>query len=113
MRSEKARRAKKSKKFFLFLCHSCPFCFCVRPKRSNARERLRGCLTGQPVAGARGADRKSAGVQHVALRPLETMKIDRIYKIYRIRMKKINPVNLVNPVYFLKSLHAGRGALKE
>jgi hypothetical protein len=39
------------------------------------------------------------------LRRSETKKIDRIYKIYRMRRKKINPVNLVNPVYFLRSLH--------
>jgi len=37
------------------------------------------------------------------------MKIDRIYKIYRMRMKIINPINLVNPVYFLRGFHVGRG----
>jgi len=36
-----------------------------------------------------------------------------IYKINKMRRKKIYPVNLVNPVYFLRSINASRGALKE
>jgi len=44
------------------------------------------------------------GVQQVALRRSEAMKIDGIHKINKMR-KKIHHVNLVNPVYFLRSFH--------
>jgi hypothetical protein len=55
----------------------------------------------------------SIGVQHVALRRLETKKMGRIYKINKMRRKKINPVDLVNPVYFGGAFMWPGEALKE